>query len=150
MKTLSNRNLEVRALPLWETKNPISPANFASPWGDYRPPPGPAEKSSSRIPGCCREIVFVAAAVGNRITRFSSTRTLILPGVTRKKSPCLALIPCLRGPNIYKKKHFGPKTHCTILPPKTTKIAHAFLALQQSTTRLLTFSFPHSYYSGKR
>ena len=51
---------------------------------------------------------------------------------------------------IYKIQHFGPKTHCTILPPKTTKITHAFLALQQSTTRLLTLSFPHSYYSGKR
>ena len=33
MKTLSNRNLEVRALPLWETKNLMSPTNFASPCG---------------------------------------------------------------------------------------------------------------------
>ena len=73
MKTLSNRNLEVRALPLWETKNPISPADFASPWGggDYRPPLGPAGKSSSWNPGCCREIVFAArlAVDGTAIVR---------------------------------------------------------------------------------
>ena len=76
MKTLSNRNLEVRALPLWETKNLMSPTNFASPCGGANAPPGPADKLSSWNPGCCREIVFAArlAMDGTAIVRntFSS------------------------------------------------------------------------------
>ena len=45
---------------------------------------------------------------------------------------------------------FWPDNVLYYLPAKTTKISHAFLAVQQSTTRFLSFSFPNSYYSGNR
>ena len=87
MKTLSNRNLEVRALPLWETKNPISPTNFASPWGDYRSPLAPRTSHQVGIQAAVGRLCLPRASPWT-VPPSSAIRLVVCTGVPARGVGC--------------------------------------------------------------